>query len=87
MDRLIPARYYLALLPLEAGRQELFQPAQPVKKKGTLMKKHLKKLPKFKNEDQEREFWDNHDSTGYFDMSKAMTGALVRSSYHADEMI
>ena len=40
------------------------------------MKKHLKKLPKFKNEDQEREFWDNHDSTGYFDMSKAMTGAL-----------
>lgn len=35
------------------------------------MKKHLKKLPKFKNEDEEREFWDTHDSTDYFDWSKA----------------
>lgn len=26
------------------------------------MKKRLKKLPKFKNEDEEREFWDTHDS-------------------------
>lgn len=35
------------------------------------MKKHFKKLPKFKNEDEEREFWDTHDSTEYFDWSKA----------------
>ncbi len=35
------------------------------------MKKHIKKLPKFKNEDQERTFWDSHDSTDYFDWSKA----------------
>ena len=40
------------------------------------MKKRLKKLPKFKNEDEERKFWNTHDSTGYFDMSKAMTGPL-----------
>jgi len=35
------------------------------------MKKRLKKLPKFKNEDEEREFWNTHDSTEYFDWSKA----------------
>jgi predicted DNA binding CopG/RHH family protein len=33
--------------------------------------KNLKKLPKFKNEDEERKFWDSHDSTEYFDWSKA----------------
>ncbi len=35
------------------------------------MNKRLKKLPKFKNEDAERKFWDTHDSTDYFDWSKA----------------
>ena len=30
----------------------------------------LKKLPKFKNEDEEREFWATHDSTEYVDWSK-----------------
>ena len=34
------------------------------------MKKNLKKLPKFKNEDEERKFWDTHNSTEYFDWSK-----------------
>ena len=34
------------------------------------MKKKLK-LPKFKNEDEEAEFWNTHDSTDYFDWSKA----------------
>lgn len=33
--------------------------------------KKLKKLPKFKNEDEEREFWDTHSSVDYFDWSKA----------------
>ncbi len=33
------------------------------------MKKKLV-LPKFKNEDEERDFWDTHDLTEYFDMSK-----------------
>ncbi len=40
------------------------------------MNKLIKKLPKFKNEDEERKFWDTHDSTEYFDFSKAMTGPL-----------
>ena len=30
----------------------------------------LKKLPKFKTEDQEREFWATHDSTEYVDWAK-----------------
>lgn len=33
--------------------------------------KKLKKIPVFKNEDEERDFWDTHDFTDYFDMSKA----------------
>jgi len=31
----------------------------------------MKKLPKFKNEDEEREFWATHDSTEYVDWKKA----------------
>ena len=30
----------------------------------------LKTIPKFKNEDEEREFWATHDSTEYVDWSK-----------------
>ena len=30
-----------------------------------------KKVPKFKDEDEEREFWATHDSTEYVDWSKA----------------
>lgn len=30
----------------------------------------FKKIPKFKNEDEERDFWDKVDSTEYFDTSK-----------------
>jgi predicted DNA binding CopG/RHH family protein len=33
--------------------------------------KKLKKIPKFKNEDEERKFWAKHDSTDYVDWSKA----------------
>lgn len=40
------------------------------------MKKRLKKLPKFKSEDEERKFWDTHSSVDYFDWSQAMTGPL-----------
>ena len=35
------------------------------------MNKRFKELPKFKNEDEERDFWATHDSTDYFDWSKA----------------
>ena len=30
-----------------------------------------KKLPKFKSEDEERQFWATHDSTGHVDWEKA----------------
>lgn len=36
------------------------------------MKKKLKQIPIFKNEDEERDFWDTHDTTEYFDMSKPL---------------
>lgn len=35
------------------------------------MKKKFKKIPFFKNEDEERNFWSNHDSTEYIDWDKA----------------
>jgi len=31
----------------------------------------MKKIPKFKTEDEEREFWATHSPLDYFDMSKA----------------
>lgn len=33
--------------------------------------KKLKKIPYFKTEDEERDFWNTHDSTEYIDWSKA----------------
>lgn len=30
--------------------------------------KNLKSIPKFKNEDEERDFWEKADATEYFDM-------------------
>jgi len=36
------------------------------------MKKHLKKIPDFKSEDEERDFWDKNDLTDYLDMSMAV---------------
>ena len=35
------------------------------------MSKQARPLPKFKNEAEERAFWESHDSTGYVDWSKA----------------
>ena len=35
------------------------------------MKKTNKRIPKFKNEDEEREFWSKHDSTDYLDWKRA----------------
>jgi len=35
------------------------------------MKKELKKIPKFKNEDQEHAFWATHDSVDHLDWRKA----------------
>ena len=36
--------------------------------------KKLKKIPKFKNEEEEVEFWSRHDSTEYVDYSKGKKG-------------
>ena len=35
------------------------------------MKKKLKPGPKFRNEQDERDFWSTHDTTAYFDFSKS----------------
>lgn len=32
----------------------------------------IKPIPKFKNEDEERDFWAKHDTTEYFDTSKPL---------------
>jgi len=37
-----------------------------------------KPLPKFRTEDQEREFWATHDSTEYVDWSKAQRTRLPK---------
>ena len=38
----------------------------------------MKKLPKFKNEDEEREFWASHDSTDYVDWKKASPVVMLK---------
>ena len=35
------------------------------------MKKRLKSIPKFASEDEERRFWEKHDSSEYLDWSQA----------------
>ncbi len=40
------------------------------------MKKTSKKIPKFKNEDEEREFWATHSPLDYFDTRTARKSAL-----------
>jgi predicted DNA binding CopG/RHH family protein len=40
------------------------------------MKKNRKKIPSFKNEDEQRNFWSKHDSTDYLDWNKAKKVAL-----------
>lgn len=35
--------------------------------------KHLKKIPKFKNENEEIDFWEHNDSAEYIDYSKAVS--------------
>lgn len=34
------------------------------------MKDKIKKIPRFENEDKERDFWAAHDTTEYFDTTK-----------------
>lgn len=41
------------------------------------MRKKLKTIPRFKNEDQEREFWADHDATDYFDFGDSINLNLI----------
>lgn len=36
----------------------------------------LKKIPEFSSEQEEREFWETHDSSEYLDLSKAQKAVL-----------
>jgi predicted DNA binding CopG/RHH family protein len=36
----------------------------------------LKKIPEFKNEEEEREFWASHDSSEYMDWNKSKRGVF-----------
>ena len=40
--------------------------------KATQRKSALKKVPKFRSDDEARDFWDTHDFTDYFDGSEAL---------------
>lgn len=37
----------------------------------------VKKLPKFKNEDEAREFWAKHDLVEYFDLNEAIINPVL----------
>jgi len=38
--------------------------------------KKLNKIPKFKNEDEERDFWANNDSSKFIDWSKSKSASF-----------
>ena len=40
--------------------------------------KDINDNPSFENEDQEREFWSEHDSTEFIDLSQAETAVFPR---------
>ena len=40
--------------------------------------KKMKTIPKFENEDEEREFWATHDSTDHVDWSRAKAASFSR---------
>ena len=49
--------------------------------------KELKKIPKFKSEDEERNFWAKADTTEYFDLSKAVVNPKFPSLKPSTESI
>jgi predicted DNA binding CopG/RHH family protein len=40
--------------------------------------KTKKRIPKFKTEEEERNFWEKHDSVGYINYSKAKRGLFSK---------
>ena len=49
---------------------ESYLPVTWTPKKRGYMKKKVKPIPKFKSEQEERHFWETHDTTAYFDSTK-----------------
>lgn len=49
--------------------------------------KKLKQLPRFKNEDEEIEFWDKHSITDYFDMRYAIVNPFFPNLKPSTETI
>ena len=50
-------------------------------------KKTLKKIPKFRNENEERKFWATHDSTEHIDWSKGFTNPVFPNLKPSTKMI
>lgn len=46
--------------------------------------KQFKTLPKFKNEDEERDFWAKADSSQYFDFSKMVRAKFPNLKYSTE---
>ena len=46
----------------------------------------MKRIPKFSNENEEREFWSTHDSTDYIDWSKAKRVQFKRLTSLGDKI-
>ena len=42
--------------------------------------KKFKKIPSFKTENEEREFWESHDSSEYLDLSNNLFGAITATA-------
>ena len=40
------------------------------------MAKKLKTVPRFRSEQEERKFWESHDTADYFDLSKAQRASF-----------
>ena len=49
--------------------------------------KKFKKIPKFKSENEERNFWATHDSTEYIDWSKAIKNPIFPNLKPSTETI
>lgn len=52
----------------------------------TSSKKKLKAIPVFKTEDEERKFWDNADTSQYFDWSTAQRVVFPNLKYSTESI-
>ena len=50
------------------------------------MKKKIESIPRFKNEDEERDFWATHDSTDYFDYFKPVEFDLSELKFSTESI-